>query len=471
MDLKWELKEMFDSLVSAPKYHLALEGCLVMCVLWLIFHKSYRPEASKLTEKEKEELINEWTPEPLVPDTPADHYALNPRIVTSKLGKRIVIDGTDCLNLSTHNYLGFVENDKCIESAIKGLRKYGVGSCGPRGFYGTVDIHLELESRLAQFMGVEEAVLYSYGFSAISSAIPAYSKVGDVIFVDEGVNFAIQQGLIASRSKIKFFKHNDVEDLHRLLLEQADLDRKNPKKAKVTRRFLVVEGLYINYGDICPLPQLLELKKKYKVRMFIDDTCALGVLGANGRGVVEHFGVSVNDIDMICATLENAMAAYGGFCCGTSFIVDHQRLSGLGYCFSASLPPLQAAVALTSLETIEKDNSVIETLRQNCQTMHSFLENIPSVKVFGEPISPVKHLRFSNSTNDYKHETKKLEAVVDYAQERGYALTVARYLEESEHLLPEPSIRLIVNALLSDEEMRQSAQLITQSFESVLSLY
>ena len=108
--------------------------------------------------------------------------------------------------------------------------------------------------------------------------------------------------------------------------------------------------------------------------MFIDDTCALGVLGANGRGVVEHFGVSVNDIDMICATLENAMAAYGGFCCGTSFIVDHQRLSGLGYCFSASLPPLQAAVALTSLETIEKDNSVIEKLRQNCQTMHSFLE-------------------------------------------------------------------------------------------------
>ncbi|CAG2119989.1 unnamed protein product, partial [Medioppia subpectinata] len=89
MSIKWELKEMFDSLISAPKYHLALEGCLVMCVLWLLFHKSYKPESTKLTEKEKEELIAEWTPEPLVPDTPSDHYALNPRIVTSKLGKRI----------------------------------------------------------------------------------------------------------------------------------------------------------------------------------------------------------------------------------------------------------------------------------------------------------------------------------------------------------------------------------------------
>ena len=107
--------------------------------------------------------------------------------------------------------------------------------------------------------------------------------------------------------------------------------------------------------------------------MFIDDTCSLGVLGPNGKGVTEHFGVDIGDVDMVSATLENAMAAYGGFCCGTSFIVDHQRLSGLGYCFSASLPPLQAAVALTSLDTIEKDNSVIEKLRTNCKFMHSLL--------------------------------------------------------------------------------------------------
>jgi serine palmitoyltransferase len=109
--------------------------------------------------------------------------------------------------------------------------------------------------------------------------------------------------------------------------------------------------------------------------MFIDDTCSLGVLGKNGKGVTEHFNVSIDDIDMVSATLENAMAAYGGFCCGTSFIVDHQRLSGLGYCFSASLPPLQAAVALTSLDTIEKDASIIATLNKNCLFMDNLLKS------------------------------------------------------------------------------------------------
>jgi serine palmitoyltransferase len=108
--------------------------------------------------------------------------------------------------------------------------------------------------------------------------------------------------------------------------------------------------------------------------MFIDDTCSLGVLGNNGRGVTEHYNISVDEVDMVSATLENAMAAYGGFCCGTSFIVDHQRLSGLGYCFSASLPPLQAAVALTSLDTIEKNPNIIEKLRHNAQLMHDLLK-------------------------------------------------------------------------------------------------
>jgi serine palmitoyltransferase len=118
-------------------------------------------------------------------------------------------------------------------------------------------VHLELEERLAKFFKVEEGIIYSYGFSTIASAIPAYSKRGDVIFCDKGVHFAIQKGLTASRSNIKFFKHNDIDDLIRLLKEQEDDDIKNPKKAKATRRFLVVEGLYLNYGDICNLPKMV----------------------------------------------------------------------------------------------------------------------------------------------------------------------------------------------------------------------
>lgn len=120
-------------------------------------------------------------------------------MVTSPIGRRVKIDGLDCLNLATNNFLGLLENDYIKERATETIRKYGVGSCGPRGFYGTVDVHLELEERLAKFMNMEEAIVYSYGFSTIASAIPAYCKQKDIVFADEKVNFSIQKGLDASR--------------------------------------------------------------------------------------------------------------------------------------------------------------------------------------------------------------------------------------------------------------------------------
>lgn len=131
----------------------------------------------------EEEILARWTPEPLVAEVPQDHPALKTKIVEGPVGKMVNVNGKECINMATHNYLGLAEDEDIKQAAIKSLRKYGVGSCGPRGFYGTVDVHLELEERLAKFMNVEEAVVYSYAFSTIASAIPAYSKRGDLIFV------------------------------------------------------------------------------------------------------------------------------------------------------------------------------------------------------------------------------------------------------------------------------------------------
>uniref|UniRef100_A0A1B0B9Y9 Serine palmitoyltransferase 1 n=1 Tax=Glossina palpalis gambiensis TaxID=67801 RepID=A0A1B0B9Y9_9MUSC len=122
----------------------------------------------------------------ILPHTDPNHPLLHVRLVQSKVGKRVVVNGYDCLNLASHNYLGSLEDEEILEDACKSLRKYGVGSCGPRGprgIYGTTDVHLDLEDRLAKFMRMEEAVVYSYGFSTVASAIPAYSKKGDIIFV------------------------------------------------------------------------------------------------------------------------------------------------------------------------------------------------------------------------------------------------------------------------------------------------
>lgn len=159
---------------------LVLEGLLLAVLVWILVQK--KNGGKQLTPEQKREILKNWKPEPLVPEVSHDHPALTTRIVDGPIGKYIFVDGHKCLNMSTFNYLGLEEFPEIKKSAIGSIRKYGVGSCGPRGFYGTVDVHLELEERLAKFMNQEQAILYSYAFSTIASAIPAYSKRNDVIF-------------------------------------------------------------------------------------------------------------------------------------------------------------------------------------------------------------------------------------------------------------------------------------------------
>ncbi|XGW09575.1 hypothetical protein V3C99_011675 [Haemonchus contortus] len=287
------LASVVEPLFLVPNLHYYIEAVLVATIVYLFVNRKQNGTHHnlKLTEKQKDQLIAEWKPDPLVPDSPQDHPVLNPKFADGKMTKYVRIDGKEYLNMATSNFLGFVGEKRIEERAKRTILKYGVGSCGPRGFYGTVDVHLELEADLARFMGCEEAVLYSYGFATIASAIPAYAKRGDVIFVDKGVNFAIQKGLQASRSRVEWFEHNDVDDLERLLKEQEIKDKKDPKKAATTRRFIVIEGLYANTADLCPLPRIMELKWKYKVRVFIDESWSFGVIGNTGRGMPIYISI------------------------------------------------------------------------------------------------------------------------------------------------------------------------------------
>ncbi|XP_052101368.1 serine palmitoyltransferase 1-like [Mytilus californianus] len=466
-----DMYELIESFLQAPTYHLIFEALLIIWIFKLIFFSTeYRPE-SVLTEKEKAELIEEWQPDPLVPDVDENHpllQAMEKNIISGKPDKYVMINDKSSLNMATLNFLGMAGNAEVESAAIKTLKQYGVGSCGPRGFYGTMDVHLELEEKFAKFMYCEEAALYSYGFATIASAIPAYSKRGDVIFVDEGVCFSIQKGLVASRSSIKWFKHNDMEDLERLLLVQQDEDRKNPKKAKVTRRFLVVEGLYFNHGDICPLPKIVELKWKYKLRLFVEESFSFGVLGANGRGITEHYNISVDEVDLIAASLENSIGSTGGFCCGKKYVIDHQRLSGLGYCFSASLPPMLATAAIEALNIMQNDSNILSKLRENCRKMYDGLSMISGVQVMGDPLAPIKHVRLSEISDNRELDMKTLQRIADQAMENGIAIVLARYLEKEEHKLPPPSIRISVNCQLTENEINRVVDVFTNACRSVL---
>ncbi|NXO03508.1 SPTC1 palmitoyltransferase, partial [Rhinopomastus cyanomelas] len=417
---------------------------------------------------EKEELIEEWQPEPLVPPVSKDHPALNYNIVSGPPTHIITVNGNECINFASFNFLGLLDNEKVKSAAQASLKKYGVGTCGPRGFYGTFDVHLELEERLAKFMRTEEAIIYSYGFATIASAIPAYSKRGDIVFVDEAACFAIQKGLQASRSNIKLFKHNDMTDLERLLKDQETEDQKNPRKARVTRRFIVVEGLYMNTGDVCPLPELIKLKYKYKVRIFLEESLSFGVLGEHGRGITEHFGINIDDIDLISANMENSLASIGGFCCGRSFIIDHQRLSGQGYCFSASLPPLLAAAAIEALNIMEDNPDIFQTLRVKCEQIHKALQGISGLKVVGESFSPALHLQLEESCGSRESDEKLLKRLVDYCMNRGIALTQAHYLEKEEKCVPPPSIRVVVTVEQTEQELDKAASLLKEAALSLL---
>uniref|UniRef100_A0A915LHU3 Serine palmitoyltransferase 1 n=1 Tax=Meloidogyne javanica TaxID=6303 RepID=A0A915LHU3_MELJA len=233
--------------------------------------------------KEMEARIAAWEPLPLVPET-CDSNIREPQTIEGKITKYVNINGKECLNMISSDFYGLIGNERIEEAAKNTIFKYGVGSCGPRNFYGTVDVHLNLEKQLADFLGCEEAILYSYGFATIASAIPAYSKKDDLIFVDKSVNFSIQKGLQASKSKIIWFNHNDMDHLERLLEEQSLADSKNKTKTATIRKFIVVEGIYANTADLCPLDKLIEFKWKYKVRIFVDESLSFGVLGENGKG-------------------------------------------------------------------------------------------------------------------------------------------------------------------------------------------
>ena len=203
-------------------------------------------------------------------------------------GNYMIVRGvpTEVLNLSSFDFLGFSQDETVRIAARSALEKYGCGSCGPRGFYGTIDQHLKIEEAMALFMGTEEAISYSDGAATVSSTIPAFVKKGDLVLCDEACCEPIRMGLKLSRGTVQYFKHNDMEDLESLMQQVADDDIKSRKRNAegMQRRFVIVEGLYRNTGDLCPLPEIVALKERYCYRLVLDESLSFGTMGGTGRG-------------------------------------------------------------------------------------------------------------------------------------------------------------------------------------------
>eukprot|EP00529_Nitzschia_sp_RCC80_P012303 CAMPEP_0113516498 /NCGR_PEP_ID=MMETSP0014_2-20120614/41610_1 /TAXON_ID=2857 /ORGANISM="Nitzschia sp." /LENGTH=579 /DNA_ID=CAMNT_0000413337 /DNA_START=452 /DNA_END=2187 /DNA_ORIENTATION=+ /assembly_acc=CAM_ASM_000159 len=308
------------------------------------------------------------------------------------------------LNFCNFDFLGFQTSDTIRDASTKALNKYGCGSCGPRGFYGTIDTHLQLEESIANFTHTDNAIMYSDGASTCSSTVAAFAKRGDVLVVDEGVYEPITTGITLSRANVHWFKHNDVEDLERVLKELEATDRRLKRKPNAQRRFIVVEGLYKNIGSIAPLDKIVELKHKYHYRLMLDESFSFGTLGKTGRGALEEHGKRpMHDAEIITIALENSLGSIGGVTVGNEEVVDHQRLSGAGYCFSASAPPFTASAAIASLKVMEERPGLVANLQSNVRYMYQQLEeklttSLPKLIVTSDPRSPIVVLQLEHES-------------------------------------------------------------------------
>jgi glycine C-acetyltransferase len=264
-------------------------------------------------------------------------------------------DGREVINLASNNYLGLANHPKLIEAALKATRELGVGSGAVRTIAGTMRIHMELEEKIARFKNVEACVVFQSGFAANAGTVSAILGKEDFILSDELNHASIIDGARLSRAKIKVFRHKDVAHCEQLLKEVAN---------EPGRKLVITDGVFSMDGDIGPVDKLGALADKYGAIMMVDDAHASGVLGQNGRGSVDHFGMH-GRVDVQVGTLSKAIGALGGYVCGSRDLIDYLYHRARPFLFSTSHPPSVAATCIAAFEILENEPERIQRLWDN----------------------------------------------------------------------------------------------------------
>ncbi len=280
----------------------------------------------------------------------------NIRTLSSAQGAWLMVDGKRVLNFSSNNYLGLANHPRLIESAKQRMDEYGVGPAAVRTIAGTMDLHLELEQRLAAFKGVEAAITFQSGFTANLATIPALVGRGDVIFSDRLNHASIIDGCRLSRAKIVAYEHNSPEDLRVKIAEETDYNR----------RLIVTDGVFSMDGDIAPLPALYEVANEHGILMMVDDAHGEGVLGKGGRGIVDHFGLH-GKVDVEVGTLSKAFGVVGGIVSGKQEIIDWLRQRGRPFLFSSAMTVPDVAACIAAVDLLEESTELVDRLWHNAE--------------------------------------------------------------------------------------------------------
>lgn len=289
-------------------------------------------------------------------------------------------DGKRVINLSSNNYLGLCTHPKLRAAALQATEKLGVGSGAVRTISGTMDIHMELERYIAQFKHTEASVVFQSGFTANAGTVGAIMGRSDFIVSDELNHASIIDGARLSRATIKVFPHKDVNAAEAILKELA------PQPG---RKLLITDGVFSMDGDIAPLPDLCTVAEKYGAVMMVDDAHASGVLGKNGRGTVDHFGVH-GRVDVQVGTLSKAIGSLGGYVAGTNDLIEFLHLRGRPFLFSTSHPPSVAASCLAAFQVLEAEPERIQKMWDNTKFFKTGLTKLGFNTGASEtPITPI----------------------------------------------------------------------------------
>jgi glycine C-acetyltransferase len=302
------------------------------------------------------------------------------RTIGSAQGAWLTVDGKNVLNFCSNNYLGLANHPKIVEAAKEATKKYGVGPAAVRSIAGTMDLHIQLEERLAKFKGAEDVITFQSGFTANLGTISALVGKEDVVFSDRLNHASIIDGCRLSGAKIIPYEHNDPG-----ALEDAIKDN----LSKYRRALIVTDGVFSMDGDIAPLPDLYEVAKKYDILFMVDDAHGEGVLGKGGRGIVDHFGLH-GKVDIEIGTMSKAFGVVGGIVAGDKVIIEWLRQRGRPFLFSSAVTAPDAAACLAAVDLLEESTELVDKLWANAKYFKSEMKKLGfDTGVSETPITPV----------------------------------------------------------------------------------
>jgi glycine C-acetyltransferase len=301
------------------------------------------------------------------------------RVLDEKQEASSSFDGKSVVNLSSNNYLGLTTHPTLVARAIEAIERYGVGSGSVRTIAGTMEIHMELERRLAAFKKTEAVVVFQSGFAANAGTVSAILTKEDAIVSDELNHASIIDGARLSRATIKVFPHKDANAARKILQELPAAQRK----------LLITDGVFSMDGDLGALPELCALAEEFGCIMMVDDAHASGVFGANGRGTIDHFGMH-GRVDIQVGTLSKAVGALGGYVAGSRSLIEFLYHRARPFLFSTSHPPSVAATCLAALDILEQEPEIIDRLWRNTRFFKRGLETLGfNTGLSQSPITPV----------------------------------------------------------------------------------